>query len=123
MRTAILTSGRDALELKGGLRDVDAGSDEEERELSVESCGIDTPAEVHGTELVYGWYTLPNAKDGKQFGYDDHSNLIRIQETPTLIPSLEKIIHRLKCEPRPRVRDRVWGWWVGDKNQYGGRSF
>lgn len=52
MRTAILTSGRDALELKGGLRDVDAGSDEEERELSVESCGIDTPAEVHGLCFV-----------------------------------------------------------------------
>lgn len=53
-------------------------------------------------------------------------NPVRIQDTPALIPGLEKIT-QIACGANHALaldsQGRVWGWGVGDKNQLGRRPF
>ncbi|KAI1348459.1 regulator of chromosome condensation [Xylaria sp. FL0043] len=130
----------------GGLRDVDAESDDEDEQLNpMESTPTQIPADsfppgarfvqvaagdscsfaLTDTGLVYGWGTFLDAEGKPRFIYDSDA-LTEGLHKPSLIPGLEKIT-QVACGSNHAIAldqaGNVWAWGVGQKNQLGYRLF
>ncbi|UNI20474.1 hypothetical protein JDV02_006555 [Purpureocillium takamizusanense] len=130
----------------GGLRDVDAESDDEGELNPHES----TPAKINSTVfppgtkfadvaagdscsfaltdtgLVYGWGTFRDPEGKEGFGYQPDGTLIKKQETPTLIRGLQNIV-QIACGANHALAldasGNIWAWGRGNQNQFGQRLF
>ncbi|KAM0427594.1 hypothetical protein ACHAPT_007555 [Fusarium lateritium] len=138
--------GRDT-SWEGGVRDIDADSDDEDDSLNPHES---TPTEIaqdsfpSGTKftqvaagdscsfaltdtgLVYGWGAFRNPAGKKRFCYDSNENVIQNQRTPVLIPKLQNIT-QITCGANHALAldktGRVWSWGSYEQNQLGSRPF
>ncbi|KAF2964343.1 hypothetical protein GQX73_g9222 [Xylaria multiplex] len=133
---------------EGGLRDVDADSDDEDDENMnpLESTPTEIPAKhfpaetrfsqvaagdscsfaLTDTGLVYGWGTFRNSQGTNCFGYDTDGKIIRTQETPTQIRGIPKIT-QIVCGSNHALaldtKGNIWAWGYNEQNQFGRRLF
>ncbi|KAI0196957.1 regulator of chromosome condensation [Astrocystis sublimbata] len=126
----------------GGLRDVDAESDDDDEQLNPKES---TPTQIPSaafpngtvftqvaagdscsfaltdTGLVYGWGTFLDAEGKPRFIYAD-SQLTGTLDSPSLIPGLESIT-QIACGANHALAldaaGNVWAWGVGQKSQLG----
>ncbi|KAI0004422.1 regulator of chromosome condensation [Xylariaceae sp. FL0662B] len=131
----------------GGLRDVDAESDNSEDESlnPLESTPTQIPADrfppgtkfvqvvagdscsfaLTDTGLVYGWGTFLDAEGKPRFIYTN-KKLIEVLREPSLIPGIANIT-QLACGKNHAIAldqtGNVWAWGVGQKNQLGYHLF
>ncbi|KAI1109774.1 regulator of chromosome condensation [Nemania sp. NC0429] len=133
--------GRD-MAWDGGLRDVDAESDDEDELLNpVESTPTQVPADafppgttfvqvVAGDSCSFALTDTGLAMDGdaecKPRFIFSNDNLTEVLYKPSLIPGLENIT-RLACGANHAIAldqaGHVWAWGAGQKNQLGYRLF
>ncbi|KAI5466488.1 putative Ran exchange factor Prp20/Pim1 [Mariannaea sp. PMI_226] len=131
----------------GGLRDVDADSDDEDGALNPHECvpseipqdsfpsgtkftqvaaGDSCSLALTDTGFVYGWGTFRNPESDKRFWYDSSGNVIENQRTPILIAKLQNIT-QIACGANHALAldkaGRVWGWGSYEQNQLGSRPF
>ncbi|KAI0547220.1 regulator of chromosome condensation 1/beta-lactamase-inhibitor protein II [Xylaria curta] len=138
--------GRDT-QWDGGLRDIDADSDDGDEELNpLESTPTEIPAEhfpsgtrfaqvaagdscsfaLTDTGLVYGWGTFRSSQGIDCFGYDDKRNLIVKQPRPLQISGIPKIT-QIACGANHALaldtQGNIWAWGYNEQNQFGRRLF
>ncbi|KAI1294051.1 regulator of chromosome condensation 1/beta-lactamase-inhibitor protein II [Xylaria venustula] len=132
----------------GGLRDVDADSDDEDDENlnPLESTPTEIPAEhftpgtrfaqvaagdscsfaLTDTGLVYGWGTFRNSQGNNCFGYDTDGEIITTQATPVQIRGLPKIT-QIVCGSNHALaldtKGSIWAWGWNEQNQFGRHLF
>ncbi|KAI1122958.1 regulator of chromosome condensation 1/beta-lactamase-inhibitor protein II, partial [Nemania abortiva] len=138
--------GRDT-KWDGGLRDIDADSDDEDEELNpLESTPTEVSTEhfpsgtrfaqvaagdscsfvLTDTGLVYGWGTFRNSQGTNCFGYDDKHNVILKQTRPLQIQGIPKIT-QIVCGANHALaldtKGTIWAWGYNEQNQFGRRLF
>ncbi|TGJ77592.1 hypothetical protein E0Z10_g10679 [Xylaria hypoxylon] len=132
----------------GGLRDVDAESDDEDDTTlnPLESTPTEIPAKqfppgtrftqvaagdscsfaLTDTGLVYGWGSFRDAQGNNRFGYDTDGNIIATQETPIHIRGLPKITQIVCGDNHTLALDTkgdIWAWGYNEQNQFGRHLF
>ncbi|KAI0117906.1 regulator of chromosome condensation 1/beta-lactamase-inhibitor protein II [Nemania sp. FL0031] len=138
--------GRDT-QWDGGLRDIDADSDDEDEELNpLESTPTEIPTEhfpsgtrftqvaagdscsfvLTDTGLVYGWGAFRNSNGKNCFGYDDKHNVILKQARPLQIQGIPEIT-QIACGANHALaldtKGSIWAWGYNEQNQFGRRLF
>ncbi|TWU72319.1 Regulator of chromosome condensation [Metarhizium rileyi] len=141
--------GRDTT-WEGGLKDMDAASDDsgdEDGELNPHEC---TPTEVFTknfpkgtiftqvaagdscsfvltqTGTVFGWGSFRDNKGDRRFTRAENGEIVEIQKDPILIPELENVT-QIACGANHVLAldksGQVWGWGSYEQNQLGRQPF